>query len=145
MARSISKPLRFGRISKTTIFFLLPAFVIAFIADALFAYNATISDPLNPPAVPSFQVSPEYTVFVLHLLSVVVIFISVAINNIALSTIRWAFATNESEGLPLLTFIALSPATQIWGLIRLFLWRKNHPSPGIRCYTRRHWWLLSRY
>jgi len=143
LAEAARGPLHRYRYSKATLFFVLPGFALAFIINLLFAYNATITDPLKGPKFPPFIVGPESTVFLLHLLSGIAIFLSLAINSTALTTIRWAFAVKDA-GVPLLTFITLSPSTGPWGLIRLAIKFSRSPR-RLKCYTRRHWWLFARY
>jgi hypothetical protein len=82
-----------------------------------FAFNCSLDRPLSQKF--TFQ-KPERSILVLNILSQLSMFLLAELTIGVFDMIRWAQASSES-GLPALTFIILSSATSITGVLYLLL------------------------
>jgi hypothetical protein len=86
-------------------------------ATIFFAYNCSLAQPVAPSL--RFTV-PERNVFVLTLLTQLTIFSLAELTSTVLDLVRWAFSCGAS-GVSAFTFLALSRATNILGVLYLVL------------------------
>ena len=100
-------------------FTILMAVVTSLLVGAtiFFAYNCSLAQPVAPSL--RFAV-PERNVFVLTLLTQLTIFSLAELTATILDLVRWAFSCSAS-GVSAFTFLALSRATNVLGVVYLVL------------------------
>jgi hypothetical protein len=98
---------------------ILMAVITSFLLGAtiFFAYNCSLAQPVAPAL--RFAV-PERNVFVLTLLTQLTIFSLAELTSTVLDLVRWAFSCS-ARGVSAFTFLALSRATNILGVLYLVL------------------------
>jgi hypothetical protein len=90
-----------------------------------FAYNSSLELPISSKLI--FN-RPEKSILVLNIASQITIFCLAELTTCVLDAIRWAFACSVS-GASAYTFLALSRATNVIGIVCLLLGRDNQ-EPG---------------
>jgi len=109
--------LKLWRIPKSA-FVVLGCLVVSLVFTCLVARDATITDSLSQERFFPF-LSARQTVLALHILSGSSVILLIHLHDTALGLARWGLSTRSDRGISLLTFIALSNSTTLWGQIRL--------------------------
>jgi len=117
-------------------FTILMAIITSFIlaATIFFAYNCSLAQPVAPAL--RFAL-PERNVFVLSLLTQLAMFSLAELTSTVLDLVRWAFSCS-ARGIPAFTFLALSRATNLLGVLYLVLGRTPGTS-GFQTNGHRLW------
>jgi hypothetical protein len=97
---------------------------ISMIFTIFFVYNSSLEQPFATKLI--FE-RPERSIFVLNIASQITIFCLAELTTSVLEATRWAFACNDS-GTPVFTFLALSRATSIIGVVCLLLGKGPKPA-----------------
>jgi hypothetical protein len=103
-------------------------------ATIFFAFNCSLAQPVSPAL--RFDL-PERNVFVLTLLTQLTIFSLAELTSTVLDLVRWAFSCS-AQGVPAFTFLALSRATNVLGVLYLVL-GKAQSSRGFQASGHRLW------
>lgn len=108
-------------------FTLLLAFVTTIIMTftIFFAYNSSLEHPVSSGLI--FD-KPERSILALNILSQVTIFCLAELTACVFEALRWGFASSAS-GTSAYTFLALSRATNIFGVIFLLFGKPAVPRP----------------
>ena len=96
---------------------------ISMLVTVLFAYNSSLERPFSEKFV--FE-KPERTIFMLNVLTQITIFCLAELTSTVFDTIRWVFACSNS-GISAPTFLVMSRATNIIGILCLILGRGAKP------------------
>jgi hypothetical protein len=97
----------------TVLLALLTAMCMSF--TVFFAYNSSLERPVSSTLI--FE-KPERSILVLNIASQMTIFCLAELTSSVLESTRWAIASSDS-GTPAYTFLALSRATSIVGVLCL--------------------------
>lgn len=118
----------------------LALFAVASLAVTIFfAYNCSLPQPLSSKLM--FQ-NPSRSILVLNFLSQITMFCLTELAFCVLSVLGWAFASHPS-GTPAYTFLALSRATSLAGV--LYLITGKGPKPGRLQLDGHRVWGIQRY
>ena len=99
--------------------------IVSLSVTIFFAYNYSLPQPLSSKLV--FQ-NPGRSILLLNLLSQISTFCLAELASCVLSILRWAFAGSRPSGTPAYTFLALSSATNLAGVLHLL--PGKGPKPG---------------
>lgn len=88
-----------------------------------FAYNSSIQHPLSTTLI---LAQPERSISVLNILSQITIFLFGWLTSTAMENVRWAYACSRT-GTSTYTFLVLSGATNIVGVLRLLVSKDTRP------------------
>lgn len=111
-------------------FSLAFAALILSVFSFYYSYEALLSPD---PALGKLNFPPPTTIFVINVLSQGVVWMLMLFFSSVFVLLRWNFASRTS-GVPLTTFLALSPGTTLSGVVRLLHTRGPH-----------QWWCAQRY
>ena len=119
---------------------LLALFAVASLAVTIFfAYNCSLPQPLSSKLM--FQ-NPSRSILVLNFLSQITMFCLSELAFCVLSVLGWVFASHPS-GTPAYTFLALSRATNLAGVLSLIV--SKGPEPGRLQPDGHRVWGIQRY
>ena len=119
--------------------FLALLAVASLVVTIFFAYNCSLPQPLSSKLM--FQ-NPSRSILVLNFLSQITMFCLAELTFCVLSVLRWAF-TSHPSGTPAYTFLALSRATNLAGV--LYLITGKGPKPGRLQRDGHRIWGIQRY
>jgi hypothetical protein len=119
--------------------FLAVLAVASLSVTIFFAYNCSLPQPLSTRLMPQ---SPAKSILVLNFLSQIAMFCLAELASCVLGVLGWAFASHPS-GTPAYTFLALSRATNLAGV--LYLITGKGPKPGKLQRDGHRIWGIQRY
>jgi len=99
-----------------------------------FAYNSSLEQPVSSKLI---FAKPERSVFMLNLLTQITIFCLAEVTSTVFDAIRWVMACRDS-GISALTFLVMSRATNVMGVLCLIFGRGTKPR-GIQRDGHRLW------
>jgi hypothetical protein len=111
--RGKSIPSRFKQIASDTFAIILADLVV--LGISIYAYETLVNS--NPPQA-LLYLGPGGTIFIINVLSQILGTLIKQLFSSKLDVLRWHFASNTS-GVPLATFLGLSPATSYFGVLGL--------------------------
>lgn len=97
--------------------------VISVSGTVFFAYNSSVEKPISPKLI---FAKPERSVFVLNVLTQITIFCLAELTSTVFDGIRWLMACS-TFGIPALTFLLMSRATNVMGVLCLIFGRGAKP------------------